>query len=222
VIIKNYFEGKTIIILCCAFSYLVVIYFFVVKFNKILNNLVPSDFIGKDHLKAVLVAVISIVLTFFVEALLIKQFDYGFSSLYENFESSIGFVVVSVSEELVFRAFLFVSILKLSRRPLFSVLLSSLIFTLVHYHLTGTFAELFWVFSVSILITYLYLFTGSIVSPIIFHFLINLFSTNVYMPDDQYLIIILIQSTSMILLAFLIALIPKLNNIDHVLLIKLF
>jgi len=89
----------------------------------------------------------------------------------------LGFFVVCifapVLEELIFRGFLFSSLIKFKFNIKFTVLISSAIFALVHSHYEN--GDLVYVFCVGVLLGYARFKTGSLVLPIAMHFFGNLY-----------------------------------------------
>jgi len=213
--ISSYFKNDFPIVACCTTFYLITIFFLVKVFNRLLNNISLSDYFGKNHLRATLISTALIVFSFFLPTLAVTHFDFSFQPVVKIFESSFEFVVVSISEELVFRAFLFLSILLLSRNVLLSAVLVSLLFTVVHYNSIENITHFLWVFVTSMLMTYLYVYTKSIVSPITFHFLINLLNENIIIQINIDHLLIVGQFVCMILCVFLLWFLSnRKNNFD--------
>jgi len=202
--IKSYFKTSTLITLCCATLYLVLIFLLVKQFNKAINNLSLTDFIGKNHFQAILIGIVAVAFSFFVPTIVEIQFDFTFQPINKIFQSSFEFIVVSISEELVFRAFLFLSILYIFRHLLLSAIITSLLFTLIHFYEIDNFIPFLWVFSTGMLMTYLYVYTKSIGAPITFHFLINLLNTNIIIQINDDHFILLGQAIVMILFVFVL------------------
>ena len=181
-------------------------------FNKKINNILTTDFLGKNHIRSIFISVFFIIISFCFPTIILIQFDFNFQPIEKVFESSIGFIIVSITEELIFRAFLFLSIFCLLRSVIFSALLVSLLFTFIHYNAIENITQFFWVFSASMLITYLYVYSKSIVSPIVFHFLLNLLSTNIIVPPNLHSILLVTQVVSMILCVLLLWFISRRNS----------
>ena len=198
--------------ICRTPFYLVIIFLLVKIFNKKINNILTTDFLGKNHIRSIFISVFFIIISFCLPTIILIQFDFNFQPIEKVFESSIGFIIVSITEELIFRAFLFLSIFCLLRSVIFSALLVSLLFTFIHYNAIENITQFFWVFSASMLITYLYVYSKSIVSPIVFHFLLNLLSTNIIVPPNLHSILLVTQVVSMILCVLLLWFISSRNS----------
>ncbi len=213
--IANYYKDNINIVLCCAVFYLTTIFFMVKIFNSTINNIILSNYLGKNHIYSIIVAFIFVTFTFFLPVIILFHFNFNFQSFDKILISSFEYIVVAVSEELVFRAFLFLSVLIIIRKLLFSAIIVSLIFTLIHYNSIENIVYFSWIFTTSLLLSYLYFYTKSIASPITFHFLINLLNNNIIVQIDNNIIIIASQVACMILCIIFLLIFSKLKNFDN-------
>jgi len=216
-VINSYLKPNILITLCCATLYLVTIFLLVKVFNKTLSNIPISAFVGKHHILAILVSIVFIVFSFFLSTIAVIQFNFSFQPIDKFFESSFEFIIVSISEEFVFRAFLFLSILYLLRNVLFSALFASLVFTTIHFYAIDNITHFLWIYSTSMLLTYLYVYTKSIAAPITFHFLINILNENIIAQINNDHLLIVGQIICMISCIFILVFLSRAKiNSDHI------
>ncbi len=96
-------------------------------------------------------------------------------------------IVLSFLEELFFRVFIFISLLKIFRKFWLALIVSSLLFALMHLNgLDNQFIGigLVHIFIGGCILTYLYYITNSIWSAIGFHSFNNIMNAVIYSPDD--------------------------------------
>ncbi len=193
VIIANYFKQKisklagNIIFL----TFPIATYFGVKIFNNKINNLKPENY-GFDFKKIIQNSFLGMLLALFITTIVIViiniflDVEINFGGLKDNFHKPLlslilTLIIVGVWEEFFFRGLIFNHLLKNNFNFHSSALISSILFSVVHWS-SFDMTETSWLWYIGIVVigyilVYIYAYTKSIWSVASFHFLWNFIAT---------------------------------------------
>ena len=214
--LTNYFNNKTLPTIGLSTLYIFSLFLLIRYFNKSIYNISVKQFIGNGHLKGILTSILMITIVFTVPYFAISDSDYIFSWNKELIESIISNSIVAISEELIFRAFFFLSMIVVIRKHLISALLASLVFTFIHFFRLESVVHFLWIFSASMLMTYIYYATKSLFSNILFHMLINVLMSYVFVSVGQLQNLLITQIIIMSFLTIIILFLLKNKFANHI------
>lgn len=170
-----------------GFTYL--IYVFVKIFNRDMNDIDRSTFIGNKSVNHITGSIYGIFLagTFFIGTLILFVFLYKYELVYQNTNKiigdSIGYVFVALYEELVFRAFVFISLYVIFRKYFISVIISSVLFAVLHFNFDPIILANITLSGIAL--CFIYTWFKSIAAPIFLHFAHNFVCTLFILPTVQ-------------------------------------
>ena len=90
-------------------------------------------------------------------------------------------IIPAIGEELFFRGFLQKSLISITKNQHIAVLITSFLFSVIHFHLDGFFPR----FMLGILLGYMFLWSGSLWIPILAHFTNNAIAVIISYPSFQ-------------------------------------
>lgn len=215
--LSNLLNNNTLAKIGLAITYLISLFFLIRYFNKSIYNISVNQFIGKKHLIGIITSLVILFIVFAIPYFIISESKYIFSWKIELLESLLSNSIVAISEELVFRAFFFLSMIVVMRNHLLAAFLSSLAFATIHIFGIDNLVHFLWVFSASMIMSYIYYVTSSLISTIIFHLFLNVIISYAFVSPDQLENLLITQIITMSSLTFVILFLlnNKLNNCIH-------
>lgn len=218
-IINNY----NMVYIQIVWIYLFVIFYFIYKLRHEIPT-VKDDIIQVFQPHLLKIIFLTVVLNIFLSygMLYLSNFVLNVASAnFTIFQSSIltgslfaTVIIAPISEELIFRG-VFLNRLQYIVPPLFSVLISSLLFASLH-----SFGVIFSAFIFAICLSLLYLKTDNIFVPIFAHLLNNLFAEMIVILDSNSILftnnlVVMVMSVLAVIsfILIMISIIPELKNI---------
>lgn len=125
---SNYFDNKIIPSLIISVLYILVLFLLVRYFNSTIYGITVEQFIGKKHLLGIFLSLFSIIIVFLVPYLFFPDTYFTIAWDKATIEAILTNIIVGISEELIFRAFFFLSLLTIFRYNIVSAILSTIFF----------------------------------------------------------------------------------------------